>query len=285
MMFEAMDELARRDMARRYLEAAELWMRNTIDSQLRAAFGEDYFAAVLPQGEPVIPKKVREQVAARRLKEPERFSRDVDATTFGDCVTLLVHPNHFDLRFARALHSAFPHGRDEVRTFLTRLEVVRNKCAHGGNVSVRELERAICYSNDLIDSLKAFFVSENKQRIYNVPTIVRISDNLGNVLAPRDSNGTLQFYSPDKDELVIGSALLVQAEVDATFDASEYEIVWSLDYSVIAKGPSLRFDVKLEHVTDNLIISCKVISNKQWHRKGRHDDHWQLFYKVLPPID
>lgn len=284
-MFAQIDETGRRDIARRFLDAAELWLRNTIDRQFRTDFGESYFSFSLPNGDPVVPKKIRDYVATRRAQEPGRFAREIDATTLGHCTTLIAHPNHYDARFKAALSAAYPHGNEEARTFLTRLEIIRNKAAHGGNISTRELERAVCYSNDLIDSLKGFFVSQNSQRLYNVPTIVRMVDSQGNDFQPSEIEKAIGM-APKHDQLQIGQTLLIEVEVDATFDASEYEIEWSIAFGgSIGKGSRLQLEIKLEHVSEMMIIACQVTSKKVWHRKGTYDDRWQMFYKVLPPVD
>jgi hypothetical protein len=56
--------------------------------------------------------------------------------------------------FGIALKHAFPHGREEARTFLVRIMETRNSLAHVNAISSRTAEQVICYSNDIIDSLK-----------------------------------------------------------------------------------------------------------------------------------
>jgi hypothetical protein len=164
-MYSPLSENERRELARRYMDASEAWLRKIIDYQLSQNFGVGYFSHMVSATTPVIPKAIREDVTKRIAHEPGRFARPIDATTFGQAVTIILHPTLHEPFFKLTLAAAYPDGVGEARTFLGRIESLRNKLAHGATCSVRELEQAVCYSNDLVESLKEFFVSQNKQRL------------------------------------------------------------------------------------------------------------------------
>ena len=75
-----LNELERRDLARMHLDNVERWLRRLIDHQLRARFGEHYFAATLADRTSPIQKRIVDDVEGRREAEPERYPRPVDAT-------------------------------------------------------------------------------------------------------------------------------------------------------------------------------------------------------------
>jgi hypothetical protein len=100
-------ESERRELARRYLDAAEAWLRKIIDSQLSEAFGTNYFAHS-ENAPSVIPKTVREHVAIRLAEEPKRFNRPIDATTFGQNIAIILHPTIYVQYFKPALVAAYP---------------------------------------------------------------------------------------------------------------------------------------------------------------------------------
>ena len=158
-MYADLSESERRELARRALDAAESWIRKIVDQQLSRAHGANYFDTQLAGDTPVIPKKVRNQARFRIQKEPGRFERPIDALTFGELTTIGLHPEHYKTHFRQALDGAYPDGAAEARTFLSRLEDYRNQIAHQGTCSLRELERCVCYSNDLAGLIKGFLQS------------------------------------------------------------------------------------------------------------------------------
>jgi hypothetical protein len=152
---EHLTEDERRTLARKHLDSVEAWLRRVIDHQLRKAFGPDYFAARRPDRNFVIQKRIVEAVEAKLAAEPQRFVRPVDALTLQDAIDIVLYEPLYASLFRDALKSAYPDNREEVERLLSP----RNNVQHGGTISSRDLERCICYSNDLIDGIKGFFVS------------------------------------------------------------------------------------------------------------------------------
>jgi hypothetical protein len=283
-MLSSAGDLERRETARRYLEATEHWLRRLIHYQLSNAYGPQYFGAQLDATTPVIKPAIREQVARRRAADPTRFAQDVDATTLGEAIAIALHPRLYSEHFRLALSGAFPDGREEAQTFLSRLEAHRNQLAHGGSCSARVLEQCVCYSNDVIDSLKAFYREKNLDRIFDVPTFTRVVDNKGNDIRfsgpAKDGLHSLDFR--DRGDLYPGDTLILEAEVDETFEG--YTVRWMSFNGDRSTGLRWELPVELKHVGNQMIIRGEVVSREQWHKLDQGcDDRFDLRYRVLPP--
>ena len=281
-------EAERRETARRHLDSAEAWLRRLIDYQLTAAFGADYWDADI-SGEPLIKPRVKKQVADRRAAEPARYSRNLDAMQLPEAIGIVLHPRLYAAHFRAALVRAYPDdGQPEARTFLNRLNDHRNRLSHVGTCSQRDLEQCVCYSNDLVDSLKLFFRDELMDRVFNVPTFSRVVDNRGNEkqLSPTAPNREMQafdFRGGEKADLYPGDMLEVEVEVDESF--SGYTVQWMTFSSDRGDGPIMQVLIEPKHVGLYLVVRFEVTSGESWHRlHGGVDDRLELRYRVLPPV-
>jgi hypothetical protein len=281
-----MHEAERREVARRHLEAAETWLRRFIRHELSEAHGPDFFRQQLSDGSPIVKPAIREQVEWRRAAEPARFTSDIDATTFGQAISIVLHPRLYPDHFRTGMARAFPDGREEAQTFLSRLEAHRNLIAHGGTCSSRVLEQCICYSNDLIDSLKAHFLEINLDKIFNVPTFTRVVDNKGNDVrfAEPGAGGMhhLDFRTGLNGDLYPGETLVLEVEVDESFEG--YTVRWMSFSNDRGVGMRWELPIELRHVGHQLIIRGEVASREEWHKLDQGcDDRFDLRYRVLPP--
>lgn len=281
-------EAERKEIARRHLDSAETWLRSIIEYRLSVAYGKEYFGATLASGKPVIPKRIREQATARRAGDPLRFSRDVDATMLDEVIDIALHPELHSLFFREPLQMAYPDGVEEARTFLERLRGHRNRLSHGGTCSHRDLEQCTCYANDLIDSLKAFFLEKQMARVFNVPTFTRVVDTRGNdfrLTVPGDSAGHfVDVRERGKGDLYPGDVLGIEVEVDESFASNEWSIRWITFSGDSEIGLPFELNIGMKHVGEQMDVRFEVISNKEWHRLfGGCDDRLDLRYRVLPP--
>ena len=200
------NELERKDLARRYLDGAEAWLRRLIDVELTAAHGSGYLADGAAGTCSEISKKTRERINGRYSSDPDRFPRLIDAADLGDAIKIVLEKNLFRNVFRDALVDAFPEGSAEALTFLNRLETIRNKLAHGGTCSDRDLERSICYSNDVTDFIKTHFRRKGMEKEFNVPTFIRVSDNRGNEFhfSPKPHSQFVDVRTTGKGDLYVG---------------------------------------------------------------------------------
>lgn len=280
-------EAERRERARRYLDSAESWLRRLIEAKLPNRFGSNYLGLDEAGGCKAISKDIRRQITMRFESDRTRFARVIDAADLGHVITIVLHPELYPANFRDALQIAFPDGPAEARSFLNRLEEIRNKLAHGGTCSDRDHERAVCYSNDLIDSIKQHFKEQNMERQFNVPTFTRVVDNRGNDFhLAHDPGQNMHFVDvrqQGQGDLYVGDELIVEAEVDTNFTG--YTIDWMSFSGDSGHGSPMRLIIGMKHVGLQLIIRFNVRSSELWHRlHGGIDDMVELHYRVLPPV-
>lgn len=274
----------RRALCRRELEALELWLRRLIHEAFSAAHGAEYLDAV-DRGGRLIKKQVAGGIADRRAREPLRYHRPVDAAHLDDLVTVLCNPQNWRHYFGAALSEAFPLGDEEARTFLGRLVDVRHKLSHANPISVHEAARVTCYTLDVIEALKGYYMKRNLENEYNAPTIIRVTDSLGNVFDASNRKGSV-FTAESSGHLRAGERLSIEVEIASSFERSSYRIKWTWPAMTSKAEDSERIVIELEnrHVHRNFDVCCLVKSNKEWHRLGEYDDLVSLLYRVLPPL-
>ena len=169
-----------RSICKEKIESLEHWLRRLIDDMLTPIYG-DYFSYTDTLGNRLIKKSLVQQVATRRANEPLRYPRNIDAVLLEDAVNIICKQDLYQNHFKPALVEAFPNGHDEAKTFFDRLLVPRNNLAHANAISIRQAEQIICYSNDVIDSLKIYYRAQGMQEAYDVPLILKVTDSFGNV--------------------------------------------------------------------------------------------------------
>jgi len=284
-----------RDYCKQAIESLEYWLRRLIDEALQDSYGVNYLDATDEAGNNIINKTTREKIKKQYDREPGRFSRLIDATLFDDCINIICKPALFQTYFREAFKTAFPDGDslDETRTFLKRLIEPRNLLYHANPISVRKAEQVICYSHDIIESLKKYYEELKMVQNYNVPMIIKITDSLGNELHSTQmkrnltGRGVYDFSQDEKNFLRPGDTLMLEVEVDPSFPRDCYRITWSYRPSHSDhrnyEGNRIVIDINNTHVHERFAIYCKVTSNEEWHRCGDCDDSFGLIYKVLPP--
>ena len=280
-----------RTVCKERIEALEHWLRRLIDDLLRPAYG-DYFEHKEPNGDRILKRRLAEQVEERRAREPGRYPRKVDAILLEDVVDIICNEKLYKSFFREPLSGAYPDGREEARTFLSRLLVPRNHLAHSNPISVRQAEQVVCYTNDVIDSLKSHYAKVGMNSEYNVPLFLRYSDSFGNSFTRSEFNdlgggGLLALYRDPRFSLRPGDVLRVEVEVDSSFESDSYSVSWETQPARMTEANSttiLVLPIEVRHVSAQFYVACKVTSNKDWHRLGQQDDKVTVAYKVLPPL-
>jgi len=274
------------------LENFEYWTRRLIHEKL-SKNGISYLDCQNQNGDYLIKKSIRENVHERMSKNPGRYSRAIDAFLLDDIISVLCNPALYQAYFRDALFVAFPEGLEEARTFLNRLTMPRNHLAHANPISIRQAEQILCYTNDVIDSLKDFYLKENSSMEYNVPQIIRFTDSFGNERY-RDEHsetiGALVCFLNNNSSYYLrpGDKFRIDIQIDPTFNKDEYDIIWLMeDFKTeeFNNKPYLFFKVNNSHVSASLSISCTIISNKTWHKHKNFDDKLIICLKILPPLD
>ena len=286
------DEL--RSYCRGVVEALEYWLRRLVDQELTRAFGSDFLNAQDEHGNNVANREIRESITSRFNGSPDRYARPIDAALLDDVIDLVCNPRLFARFFQAPLQVAYPNGRDEARTFLKRLVEPRNRLSHANPISIRQAEQIVCYSGDVIDSIKQYYLANNMSQSYNAPTVIKIEDSFGHSVHDggirRNSTGSgfVDFRADSQSDLRPGDTLSVEVEADPSFEPEGYEVSWAFynqDPSIRSfRGNRLVLDIENKHVKPDFVIYCKVTSNLDWHRLGDCDDRVSIIYRILPPL-
>lgn len=282
-----------RSLCKEKIESLEHWLRRLIDDTLTPVYG-DYFSYTDASGNRLIKNSLAQQVAIRRAGEPLRYPRNIDAVLLEDAVDILCKPDLFQKHFQKAMNGAFPDGRDEARTFLNRLLVPRNNLAHANAISARQAEQIICYSNDVIESLKSYYREMGMQETYDVPLILKVTDSFGNAFTRsqfqpcHDGGIMLSFFDKPHMYLRPGDTLTLELEIDPAYDSSSYSIMWTSTKpwsSTPVVNAKAVIPITNKQVGQQFEVQCRVTTNREWHRMHMGaDDFLMMYYKVLPPI-
>lgn len=269
---------------RRAIESFERWARNMINETLTSAYGADFESAIVG-GEPLIAKSVREHATQVRRGEPQRFKRWVDALFIDDIIYILCKKSLFQTHFKAILHEAYPLGNEQVRFTLNDLITTRNALSHSNPITVRQAERAICYSYDFVDCLKEYYRKMGKDRVWNVPCIVRAVDSNGNEFSFSNESNSPMVVKTIKTDFYVGDTYSLEIEVDSTFNPSDYVITWEFNHERILNNQTNKVSLEFEqkHIGELKILTCKIKSNKDWHRFSGYDHEVDFTLSVLPP--
>lgn len=291
-MYYQLTDAEIRNVCKEKLESLEYWLRRLIDEVLTAEYG-DYFNHQDASGNRIIRNASVIEFQKRIDGEPGRYPRLVDAMLLDDAVNIITNPTLYNRHFSDFLKEAFPEGREEARTFMKRLIDARNPLYHANTISTRKAEQVICYSNDIIDSIKNQYTRKGMDNDYNVPLILKVTDSFGNVYhrAHMDvlhDGGVIKNFTADAAfYLRVGDVLTLELEIDPSFDERDYSITWGS-----AKGlppcdtasKKLVIQITDKQVAQSFDIQCQILSNKEWHRMSMGADDLLIFnYKVLPP--
>jgi hypothetical protein len=269
-----------RNLVRHQIETLERWLRRLVNDVLRDQYGGSLEA--LP-----IKADIKRQVAERRVGEPHRYPREVDALLFNGLVTIICHRQLYGPHFQDGLKDAFPQGGDEARVFLNRIVDARNPVSHANEITIHQALRVACYSTDVIDSLKAYYARNNLAQTYNAPSFLRVWDSFGNSGQIDKTEGCAFRFM--ETQLRPGDTLQLEVQPDDSFPEASYVIKWvvcNVPRGESGSGRSFSLTLKDHHVTQNgLPIQAQIISNRSWHRHhGTYDAMFHVYYSVLPPI-
>ena len=289
-MFQKYSDEEIRGYCRQVLETLEYWLRQIIDEELTKAFGVNYFDASDKGGSPLISKRSTDEIKGRKSQEPTRFIRLVDAAFLDDIIALICHQELSAPYFRKYFETNYPNGVNELRTILNRLVDPRNRLSHANSISTRNAEQIICYSHDIIDSIKAYYINSKTHMDFNVPRIIRFKDSFGNQVNFNQSNEghpSVNYKNDEKAFLRPGDTLEIELEIDQSFNRDEYTIRWTAIKTIPNFGNVTKIQLTIEnhHITEDFSIHCQVISNKDWHRMYQgYDDLLIVWYRILPPI-
>lgn len=280
-----------RSICKEKLEGLEHWLRRLINEILSKEYG-DYFNYIDTSNNRLIPNRLTQKAIEKKSAEPGRYPRLIDTLLLSDTIDIICKPELWKRHFQAPFSQAFPDGLSEAKTFLNRLLAPRNNLAHANAISVRQAEQIICYSNDIIDSIKLYYRDIGMSNDYNVPLILKLSDSFGNTLTREQFHNSgsaqlAQFHREPKFNLRPGDILSLEVEADPSFPSDSYKIYWSTTQGtpINTEGSRLEIHIQDGHVNQSFTIQCSIKTNNSWHRlEFGKDDLILIYYKVLPPI-
>jgi hypothetical protein len=227
MPLHALSDDERRSHCRREIEALEHWLRRLVHETFSEAYGANYLHAADNDGNRLFKSETAAEIEARRGREPSRYPRPIDAAHLDDLVRVICKHENYTRHFREALHTAFPQGNEEARTFLNRVVEIRHNLSHATPLSVHDALRVICYSQDVLASLKGYYTAMNEKNEYNVPMIMKIADSQGNVCESTEivrnatGAGLCAFQVKPSGRFYPGDRIAIEVEVDPSFEHSE----------------------------------------------------------------
>ncbi len=287
MALEHIPENELRDYCRRRIETLEVWLRQLIQEKFQEVYASDILAAKRHSDQFVIKAAIRASLEKAINDRPGRYQRAVDAALLGDLIAIICNKQIYAECFVTPLRECFPHGNEQARFVLGKIETPRNHLSHANPISLRQVEQVICYSGDVISSLKGYYKTMSRNQDYDAPRIIRLTDSLGHVAHCRTEPAAgLQFdYSNDPSgTLTVRDVVTLEIEVDPSFEEEGYTVTWSAGpvYVSQEKANKLTFEVTDAHVAQQSVISVRIKSKKPWHRFQSDDDVWNVIYKIIP---
>ena len=294
-----------REFSKRQMESFEHWAKRLIHDTFKTCYGENYLDAMVSEDRPLVKNEIKKRILDRMAKEPNRYSRPIDALTLEDIKYLLTRDDLYNVHFNEAF-SSFYSGVSELRSTLERLIPIRNKLYHDNAISTREAEQVLCYTNDFIETCQSYYQRQGKERAYNVPVILSLSDSQGNRSFRRNTQYLWEVRNYDKNEVIYrtmypdeistkhrsGECYTVELEVDSSFPTDMYRIEWSVEAGfrtiLTGCGSTIEFVFTDPMVSLTPKIEVKLITNRSWHRFASQDcdDLVRIHLnEVLPPIE
>ena len=295
MSLHLLPEESLRSGCKQAIEALELWLRRVIDTALIPDLGDDYIYA-RAHGNYIFRKELRCRIQKMSRSSPEKYARPIDAALIEDEIYIVCHPRLYEKYFQPFFKFAYPHNsRDQLRSLLNKLVEPRNLLMHSNPISVRQAEQVLCYSYDVIESIKSQMLELNMGQEYNAPRIVRLSDSTGRsihesqIRRNNTGRGHVDLRELISTQLRAGDKLSIEVEIDPSFLPDSYRLGWTYvnPASEHSQWQSKRITIELQehHVREDFTVYCTVTSlNQAWHRCGDVDDCVGLTYKILPPL-
>jgi hypothetical protein len=269
---------------RQRIEACELWLRRAIHETFRTAFGEDYIEASEFNGQPIFSNKVKARVQSFLAANPGQYARPIDTLLLDDLGTILSKDDVYRQYFKLVFENGFPMGVQHLRHVVSIIVPIRNALSHANaaTLSLHDAERALCYCNDIISSIKNYYSTMSAADKFPAPVFTRYSDSLGTVWHPTSPTDS---HCIQGQPLHVGDEVRLEVEVDSTFSPDEYEIGWqvcNINQGESGKGSSFNLRLTDWHVGQRFVIQVTLKTNKAWHRLQNMDAYLTTEYEVLP---
>ncbi|MFY0630167.1 MAG: hypothetical protein JXR05_07275 [Flavobacteriaceae bacterium] len=281
------DEL--RAICRTHLESFEKWSRLIVHQILSEKLGQEYFFSKHQDGNYLIKKELVEKAKKMMASEPNRFPKPVDTLFLEDIIYLLCKNDFYKNYFSSFLNKMYPEGVNELRTFLSRLIPIRNMLSHSNPFSMRDAEQCVCYCNDFIECIKEYYIMTNQDKEFNIPTIIKVVDSLGNEYLIKDGRAGERLNIKDTTTNKMktfyhGDQFSLDLTVDPSFDDTSYRLEWmpKNGMEILNNGKKINVTITDELIGNEVILWCRLITENGWHRYLKYDQQLIVHFKALP---
>lgn len=278
-----------RSLCKEHIEALELWLRRLIDDEFTSTYGTNYFDKTKDDGSNLISSKIKKEVKNRKESNPNRFSRLIDACLLEEEIKIITNPIFYKNHFDKIFRIFFTNGNsDMIRIMMNSLVEPRNKLYHANPISVRESERIICYSNDIIGCIKTYYSNSNMEQEFNVPLILKYKDSFGNIVFRKNFGknilgaGMINHSRNKQYFLRPGDTISIEIEVDPSFEKEFYSLRWTPKIENSENSNKFTYCIQTKDIGENFNIAVKLVTTNEWHRLNGWDDYLVTKFKVLP---
>lgn len=279
-----------RAICRTHLESFEKWARLIAHKILSERLGDGYFFLTNPDGSNLVKKAIVDKAKEMLGREPQRFSGPMDTLFLEEIIYIFCKSEFYKDYFSTFLSKMYPAGPEELRTFLSRLIPIRNKLSHSNSFSIRDAEQCVCYCNDFIDCVKDYFVMTNQQKEFNVPTIIKVTDSLGNVYILKEGRAgeNLDIVDPvtkQRKVFFLSDTFSLELTIDPSFEDSSYSLQWTprSGLQVVNSGRKINVLITNELIGEEVVIWCRLVTTNEWHRYLNYDQQLMVHFKALVP--
>lgn len=278
-----------KDICKNQIETFESWLKRLISEEMIKKYWADYFLTNDDKGDKVIKNEISKQVLDKFNEDNDKYNNNpINATTFDNLIDIISNPKHYVI--FKPYFWIYPFWVDVTKYFLGKLLDIRNMVYHSNPISVRDAEKLICYTNDIIDSFKKYYQEKNMWKEYNVPEFIKFNDSFWNEKFLISENKwnlnthNFYYYQDSKFYLRPWDKFSIEVFVDATFEEwKDYKIEWSICRKIY-QWKKISIEITEDMVSEKKLFTCKLIQNKNWHKYWNYDDEINFMYKILPPL-
>lgn len=270
-------------ICRNTLDSLEKWLKELIIRTFTDTFGDDFYNIKL-DGNDIIARKVKEDIE-NRMKNNNKIKSPISAMYLGEVRDILIQKRFYNKIFKNVFNNDNMDKRILSR-YLDKLINIRNDISHAREISVRDAEKCICYSNDIIDEIKCFYKRKGSENMFNAPTIIAFQDSLGMKYEVNEHQIFIPIGQRENENHIFhcGDTYWIEVIVDSSFEPSEYTIDWNINsnYNMTEHNKRLNITIDKNLIGPGNRISCTIISKKDWHLRRDVDDFKQLRFAVAP---
>jgi hypothetical protein len=125
---------------------------------------------------------------------------------------------------------------------------------------------------------------------YNTPNIIKVNDSLGNEyhIVEGRARARINIVDPNTSKMKLfhfGEKFILWLIMDPSFDESEYRLEWTKKHGIEISegGKKIVITINEELVGEEVVLFCRVISSKKWHRYLGYDQQLIVHFTGLPP--